>query len=52
MNNVYIPNADILPLYTVIPWDDPSTMYHFQNYLDAVQYGDQHFGLRYDIKEN
>ena len=51
MNEVYIPSVDIIPLYNVIPWDDPATVYHFQTYIDAVQYGDAHFGSRYEIKE-
>ena len=36
-------------MYYVVPWDEPGKYYPFESFIDALQYGDSHFGSRYDI---
>ena len=35
--------------YKVIPWDDPQGTRSFVTYLEALQYAQEHYGLRADI---
>lgn len=38
-------------MYKVIPWDDPDNVKEFASFIDALQYGNIHYGSRYDLVE-
>ena len=48
--DIYIPSENIIALYKVIPWDYEDE-YYFATFLNAEQYAEEHFGMRYDLIE-
>ena len=38
-------------MYKVIPWDDPDNVKEFASFIGALQYGNMHYGSRYDLVE-
>ena len=39
-------------MYKVFPWDEPNKIFVFDSFIDALQFGNNHYGSRYDLEED